>query len=447
MSASSSTTTTCSPSSKSLQKQLEKKLGAVEEKLGFTIDDLEGVSAGELSLSMIEHKDRPAVLAVTMDVTKHKQQSERFLAAVEKRFTARGGTKKDADESGTTFHVFTIPAADAKAAAQTTVYFVHDDVLCGVDSKDEADAMLKRFSGTPTDNLKSLPAYQATMERCHKEAGDVEPEAHLFIDPFGFVWTYRSLSKSPPPTKDKDYARILSDQGFDAIQGIGGYLNLLVPDSVDVLYRIVDLRAARQRQGKRPAPLEPRDANAPASQHERRAAAILGPADESPATPATTSTSSTPTTTSAPSSTPSKDTKTPSKLPWKASSKIPTARRSTFAKNSSATWAAASPSSPISRTPVSVDNERSLLAVEAADEAKLAKSLGKIMEKEPDVKRREFGEYVLWERVPPDTNLDEVQVEAPGFEPDRIPPPNPPATKKKRNASSPTRPSASPSAN
>src|SRR5262249_22613740 len=67
--------------------------------------------------------------------------------------------------------------------------------------------------------------------------------------------------------------------------------------------------------------------------------------------------------------------------------------------------------------PVSVDNERSILAVEAADESKLAKSLAKIMEKEPDVKRRDFGEYVLWERVPPETNLEEVQVEAPGFAP------------------------------
>jgi hypothetical protein len=405
------------PFVKSLQKQLEKKLGAVEEKLGFTIDDLEGVSAGELSLSMIEHKDRPAVLAVTMDVTKHKQQSERFLAAVEKRFTARGGTKKDADESGTTFHVFTIPAAaDSKAAAQTTVYFVHDDVLCGVDSKEEADAMLKRFSDTPTDNLKSLPAYQATMERCHKEAGDVEAEARWFIDPFGFVWAYRSLSKSAPPTKDKDYARILSDQGFDAIQGIGGYLNLLAPDSVDVLYRISIY--APPVKGKEGDPLRwnlamqmlqlPNTSTAPPQSWAPRMSAryacynidVLNAYDHFGTLFDAL-----------------QGHKDAFKTSMEGIEQDPygpqvnvrkefvghMGRRITFITDFS--------------TPVSVDNERSLLAVEAADEAKLAKSLGKIMEKEPDIKRREFGEYVLWERVPPDTNLEEVQVEAPGFEP------------------------------
>src|SRR5450755_576865 len=74
------------PFVKSLQKQLETKLGAIEERLGFTIDDLEGLAAGEMSLSVIEHKDRSAVMATTIDVTKHDKQAERFLAVVEKRF-------------------------------------------------------------------------------------------------------------------------------------------------------------------------------------------------------------------------------------------------------------------------------------------------------------------------------------------------------------------------
>jgi hypothetical protein len=405
------------PFVKSLQKQLETKFGAIEEKLGFIVDDLEGVPAGELSLSMIERKDRPAVLAVTIDVTKHKQQSERFLAAVEKRFAARGGTKKDTDQSGTTFHVFSVPAtAGTKPSPQTTVYFVHDDVLCGVDALDEADAMLKRFTGTPTDNLKSLPAYQATMERCHKEAGDVEPEARWFIDPFGFVWAYRSLSKSPAPAKDKDYARILADQGFDAIQGVGGYLNLLAPNSVDVLYRIAIY--APPAKGKESDPLRwnlamrmlqlPNTSAAPPPSWAPRMSAryacynvdVLNAYDHFGTLFDAL-----------------QGHKDAFKTSMEGIEQDPygpqvnvrkefvghMGRRVTFITDFS--------------TPVSVDNERSLLAVEAIDEAKLAKSLGKIMEHEPDVKRREFGEYVLWERVPPEANADEIEVEAPGFAP------------------------------
>ena len=147
------------PFAKDLQKQIEAKLNAIQERLGFTDDDLDGVPAGELSLAIIEHPDRPAVLAVTIDVTKHKQQADRLLAAIEKRFAARGGTKKDSDQSGTAFHVFTVPAADAKAAAQTTVYFIHDDVLCGINAQDEAEADAQATSPArrPTISNRSPP--------------------------------------------------------------------------------------------------------------------------------------------------------------------------------------------------------------------------------------------------------------------------------------------------
>jgi hypothetical protein len=403
------------PFAKDLQKQIEAKLNAIEQNLGFTNDDLDGVPAGELSLSIIEHPDRPGVLAVTIDVTKHKQQADRLLAAIEKRFAARGGTKKDSEQSGTTFHVFTVPAADAKAAPQTTVYFIHDDVLCGVDAQDEAEAMLKRFTGAPTDNLKSLPAYQNTMDRCRKASGDLEPEAHWFIDPFGFVRTYRSLSKSPPPAKDKDYAKIFSEQGFDAVQGVGGVVNLLVPDSADFVYRVAVY--APPVKGKENDPLRwnlamqmlqlPNTSAAPPPSWAPRESAryasynldVLTAYDHFGTLFDAL-----------------QGHKDAFKTSMEGIEQDPygpqvnvrkefvghMGKRITFLTDFS--------------LPVSVDNERSILAVEAADEAKLAKSLAKIMEHEPDVKRRDFGEYVLWERVPPE-KLDEVEVEAPGFGP------------------------------
>jgi hypothetical protein len=431
------------PFVKDLLKQLEAKLNAVEERLGFTVDDLDGVPAGEMSLAMIEHKDRPAVLAVTIDVTKHQQQSDRLLTAIEKRFAARGGTKKDTDQAGTKFHVFTVPAgdskttdskaADAKTPAQTTIYFVQDNVLCGVDAQDEAEAILKRFTGTPTDNLKSLPAYQGTMDRCHKESGDLDPEAHWFIDPFGFVRAYRSLSKSAPPAKDKDYAKILAEQGFDAIQGVGGYVNLLAPGSVDVLYRIAVY--APPVKGKETDPLRwnlamqmlqlpNTDPVPPQSWAPRQSAryacynldvlnaydhfgtlfdALQGHKDAF-------------------------------KTSMEGIEQDPYGPQVNVRKEFVGHMGKRVTLLTDFSTPVSVNNERSLLAVDAVDEAKLAKSLAKIMEHEPDVKRRDFGEYVLWERVPPDTDLDEVQVEAPGFgpaEPDNKQPAKEDAEKKR----------------
>jgi hypothetical protein len=68
-------------------------------------------------------------------------------------------------------------------------------------------------------------------------------------------------------------------------------------------------------------------------------------------------------------------------------------------------------------TPITVKSERSLFAIEAANEDELAKTLAKIMEKEPDVVRREFGDIVIWERVPPNVAINELQIDAPSLSP------------------------------
>jgi hypothetical protein len=68
-------------------------------------------------------------------------------------------------------------------------------------------------------------------------------------------------------------------------------------------------------------------------------------------------------------------------------------------------------------TPISVKSERSVIAIEAKDEAKLADTIRRIMEKEPDVERREIGEFVVWERVPEKMEVEELSFEAPSLSP------------------------------
>jgi hypothetical protein len=65
----------------------------------------------------------------------------------------------------------------------------------------------------------------------------LSPDARWFVDPFGYARSMRSLD--PPDTKRRgnDYVKILQEQGFDAIQGIGGFLNLAVGGSFEALYR------------------------------------------------------------------------------------------------------------------------------------------------------------------------------------------------------------------
>jgi hypothetical protein len=64
-------------------------------------------------------------------------------------------------------------------------------------------------------------------------------------------------------------------------------------------------------------------------------------------------------------------------------------------------------------TPITTDSERALFAIEATNEKALSAALAKWMGREPGVVRRELGQVVVWERVPPE--LEEPDVDVPSF--------------------------------
>ena len=398
-----------------LRKQLQEKYLAVEEKLGITWDDLEGVPAGEMSLSLIERQGEPAALAITIDVAGHEEQVDRLLAAVEQRFAARGGTRVADDSNGTKLEIFAIPG-DEGSPPQTTVYFIKDNVLVGIDDRSEAGAILKRFAGNSNDNLRSVRAYMATMERCRQQAEGLAPEVRWFVEPFGFIFASRTLQKTTVRPNEQDIAQILSDTGFNAIEGAGGFFHQLVSGQVEYLHRAAiyappvpgkeddPLRwnlSMRMLQLPNASSLEPQpwvprtSANYTTFQLELdKAFDHVGPVFDAIQG--------------------HEDAWVNSLEGWETDAYGPkvNVREEFIANMGQRITLIAS-----YHEPITVDSERSVVAIEATNEKSLAEALEKWMSKEPDVVRRQFGPFVIWERVPAAVAVRNPAVEPPpGFE-------------------------------
>jgi hypothetical protein len=396
------------------KKQIQEDFGAIERKLGLTYDDLKGISEGEMSLSMIERKGKEASLAVTIDVTGREKQADALLAAIEKRFAARKGTKSTAKAGDTTLEVFDIPAqGDAKK--QQTVYFIKDKLLVGIDDRAEAEAIIKRFAGNATDNLKSLKGYQATMESCKREAGKLEPEARWFIDPFGLVFADRTLHEQPSK-REQDIAKILYDNGFSAIQGAGGYLNQLVEGHVEVLARTSVYAPAAA--GKENDPLRWTSAmrmmqmpNGPA----------VDPQSWAPRELAGYVTLNIKLTDAFDNVGPLVDAIQDHEDAWKNTldgwKNDPYGQQVDVRKEFILNMGNRVTVMSSYDTPISEDSERAIFAIEAKDEKALAKTLDKWMAKETDVEKHQVGQYVIYERVQKDAS--EPDVEVPGFSTNR----------------------------
>jgi hypothetical protein len=392
------------------QKQIREDFGNIEKKLGLVFDDFRGVTGGEMSISLIERKGRDAALALTIDVTGHQKQADGLLAAVEKRFATRKGKKTTTTVDGTTFHVFNIPAA-AGGHAQQTVYFTKDNVLVGIDDRAEAEAILKRFAGGAADNLKSVQAYQATMEKCRQEAGKLEPEARWFVEPFGFIFAARTL-REEPRKRDQDIAKILHDNGFDAIQGAGGYLNQLVEGHVEILSRMSVY--APPVAGKENDPLR---WNSSMRMLQMPNGPAVEPQSWVPREMAKYITLNLKLADAFDHVGPVFDAIQDHEDAWKNTldgwKNDPYGQqvdvRKEFVENMNNRVTVMSSFD----TPISEESERAVFAIEAKNEKALAKTLEKWMAKETDVVRRQVGQYVIFERVPKDNATAEPEV--PGF--------------------------------
>jgi len=404
---------------KSLEQQLKDKFGLVTDRLGFTWDDLDGVSVGEVSFAVIERPDREAALAITMDVAGRDSQTAQLLAAVDKRLTSRGGVKREVKHAGTTLSIYDVPAKNPQDNKLVTVYFVREGVLVGVNGRDQAEAMIDRFAGTAKDGLNSLPSFDATMARLKRDAGNLVPEVRWFAEPFGLTYAVRSLDKRARLREDKDLAKILQEQGFDAILGVAGFANMLASGDSEVVYRVSVY--APPVKGKENDPLRwnlamrmlqlPNSPNLTPQAWVPRMCAryaaynidVLNAFDhvgtifdaiEGHKDAFKTSMEG---------------------IEQDAYGPQVNVRNEMIAHMGQRVTIVTDYA-----VPITVNSERSLLVIEAKNEKQLSETLARIMEKEPDVVRRELGELVIWERVPEDVTIHELDIDAPGLSPLQI---------------------------
>lgn len=222
-----------------LKRQIERKLSDTRTKLGITVEDLRDVATGEIGVGMVEQEKTRAAIAITVDVTGNVPAAQKLLGKINEELTKRRNAKvSKAVAGGVEMTVFAIPPQSEKDIAREAVFFIHQEMLCASDSRAEAEAMIGRFGGASGNRLADVKPYATTQGRCAAESKDLAPEIRWYVEPFGYARASRSLASGEElANRGKDYVSILENQGFDAIQGMGGFVNLAAYGSFEVLHR------------------------------------------------------------------------------------------------------------------------------------------------------------------------------------------------------------------
>jgi hypothetical protein len=230
------------PFVESFKDQMRQKWMQAHRKLGLTWEDLEGVPSGEVALGLIQPSEKEAAVAIVADVTGRAQQTRELLDKMHKNLTSQKATQTQKNLQGTVVTIYDIPKYEENPARQMAVFVKEDpaagSLLVASDNVKVIEAILARTTDAKHDNLAGVAAFAAVTKRCRAAAGDLVPHARWFIEPFGYTEAMRVANGSDAGShrKTTDMLKILKNQGFTAIEGIGGFVNFSIAQ-YDMMHR------------------------------------------------------------------------------------------------------------------------------------------------------------------------------------------------------------------
>lgn len=217
------------PFAKDLRRQFEDRLSVAREKLGVTLDDLEGVAGGEVALAAIRPAPGRAAVAVLVDVSGHVPQAVELLEKVSASLIRQGGKRQrlEVPESPDPVVHFQLPKPEDQPEAEPRNVFhvLSGNLLAAADDLDVVRGILARRAGG-NGSLAEVPGFLAVMARCRQDSGPGEHQVRWFVEPLGYVEVVRTNTPEKHRRKGKSVLAILRNQGFGAIRGAGGLVDL-----------------------------------------------------------------------------------------------------------------------------------------------------------------------------------------------------------------------------
>jgi len=216
------------PFSKDLRRQFEDRLSDLRDRLGLTLDDLQGVPSGELCVALIQPGPDQAARAILMDVTGRLDRAKAMLEKAAANQRRRGGKESKFTVGGATAIIFTVPRQpnELEGPPHEVAYFLKDNLVGAADNHAIMKGILSRAAGQKGPCLAAVKSFMMAMERCRRDADKQVPLIRWYVQPLGYIETARAATPEQDRRKGKSIAAIMRNQGFAGLQGVAGYINL-----------------------------------------------------------------------------------------------------------------------------------------------------------------------------------------------------------------------------
>lgn len=210
-----------------LSRQMKLKLGHTQARIGLTLDDLQGINSGEAAIASIEPGPGKHAMVLLADVAGNEKEAAILLYKMSKNVVGKGGKKALLRIEKRSVTQLDIPARGPKLKGRSVYHLLAGNWLIASDSPTEIASVLQRIdSGGDAKSLANLPAYAKTMHKAKATIKGDDWQLRFFVEPFGYMNIVKALSEKRDRKGKADLTKVLHNQGFTAVKGVGGYVTL-----------------------------------------------------------------------------------------------------------------------------------------------------------------------------------------------------------------------------
>jgi hypothetical protein len=191
-------------------------------KFGLTWQDLASIAKGEMSFSAIPVAPDQLGHIMTLNTNNEIMPVLKVLAKVVVSLEKHGYKVATKTIGGFPVTTYVRGGQDKKGRGQTLYSFTKDELLVAADNEKAVEEILRRWQGTSPDRLDQKKAYQEVQARA-KARLKTGADFFWFAEPIGLAERERSTARIAP-RRGADTLKILKDEGFTALQAMGGYV-------------------------------------------------------------------------------------------------------------------------------------------------------------------------------------------------------------------------------
>ena len=282
------------PFADSFADQIRERFDKSGRDIALTWEDIENVHSGEVAIALLQpgsiriaQSDDSYAMAVLVDSSTRTTEAFELLKKVDANLKSRKAKLTVETIGNHKLNVYKLPRVKLNAREVATSLADGQLIICShldtargmlnrLNDEQVANDALPKVAGKAFDNIKAvgldlatiasissvdlatrakidepmakkvsmnarrllrlsdLPSFTYVMSSVEEASSDREPDLRWFAEPFGLVNVVRASNRARNEhavrKRAQDNVKIMASQGFDAIQGVGGHVNLMTED-------------------------------------------------------------------------------------------------------------------------------------------------------------------------------------------------------------------------